>query len=421
MTHLAPGAGAEEALRRLDRIVFRYRARGPIAPAPSKATSLTRASSETIVDLPTSAPLLDDGVLETWRLEGWLRSLSGASDQTRRAYCSDVVQFIAWALREGVAAEPLAIDHHMVRQFLQKTRPEYADASMARKVSALRMYFGWLRRRSGAAGPDPFRRVSLPSGVALQRRRLPRVVESAELAEILEEPAPSSRSSDVRYLRDITIVGLLYDGGLRVAELCGLNVGDVDLAGRWVTVIGKGDRQRMVPIARPSVENLEAWLERGMCRHRDLECDRCARPLQRDEVAATQAREFVRQATESVRGLVSSGGSAAEARRVLKRLASSHGLSEDDSHTALDPLSPLFLNAWGRRMGPRDVRRLLEDRGVHPHQLRHTAATHLLEGGMDLRVIQEFLGHASISTTSIYTHVSKKHLTNVHAATHPRA
>jgi integrase/recombinase XerC len=147
--------------------------------------------------------------------------------------------------------------------------------------------------------------------------------------------------------------------GLRVSELCGLDLDDVDLAERLVTVTGKGDKQRRVPIHEACAAAVAAW---------------------RDGPRATLARP--------------------------------------DS-----PASALFFNRRGRRLGPRDVRRLLAARAgapLHPHALRHTYATHLLEGGADLRVVQELLGHANLTTTQVYTHVSKDRLQRVHRRTHPR-
>ena len=161
-------------------------------------------------------------------------------------------------------------------------------------------------------------------------------------------------------LRDDAVLELLYGSGLRVAELCGLSPGDVDLDRGLVTVWGKGAKQRRVPMSAPAVEAVRGWLERG-----------------RAELA--------------------------------------------DERT---PPDALLVNRVGRRLGTRDVRRIVDHRAsapTHPHALRHTYATHLLDGGADLRVVQELLGHADLSTTQHYTHVSKERLRSVHEATHPRA
>ena len=157
--------------------------------------------------------------------------------------------------------------------------------------------------------------------------------------------------------RDLAVLELLYAAGLRVSELCGLDRGDIDLRGRTVTVLGKGGKQRRVPIHDAAVAALRAWLEDG-----------------RDDMAG--------------------------------------------------PPEAAFVNQRGARLGPRDVRRILDRRSAsptHPHALRHTYATHLLDGGADLRVVQELLGHASLATTQVYTHVSKERLRSVYGETHPRA
>jgi integrase/recombinase XerC len=235
----------------------------------------------------------------------------------------------------------------------------------------LRRYFRWTERRLGGPVEDPLRRISLPAGRVLQLRRLPKVIRQVELDDLLEPPAALSDHDRVIRLRNMTALGLLYDAGLRAAELCGLTVGDVDLERGVLAVSGKGGRQRLVPIAPPSVDNARAWLAH----------------------CATSGR----------------------------RVSDCHGRPVHDGPMVTLDSTLLFVNSWGRPLTPRDLARIIEDRGLHPHQFRHSYATHLLEGGADLRVIQELLGHRSILSTAIYTHVSKKHLTAAHAAAHPRA
>jgi integrase/recombinase XerC len=296
---------------------------------------------------------------DRWHLEEWYRTLIDVGRLTVVAYRHDVSRFVDWAEGEGYSS-PAAVDHLAVRgHFKMLDHRGYSDAYRARKASALRRSLRWVRRREGIGGLDPMRRVSLPSGFALQRRKLPRPLNETELAAVLN-PALTARG-EAAQVRDKTIAGLLYDSGCRAGELCGLNVADVDLVSGTVTVWGKGQVQRRVPIAGPSVEALTAWISHG-----------------RNEFSGDPDEPVPRDA-------------------------------------------PLFLNYYGHRIGPRDVNRIFEKQGVHCHQLRHTAATHLLEGGMDLRYIQDFLGHVSITTTSIYTHVSVKHLTAAHSASHPRA
>jgi integrase/recombinase XerC len=189
--------------------------------------------------------------------------------------------------------------------------------------------------------------------------RLPRVLHPDELRSLLREPV-SAGPDGARDLRDKALLELLYGSGLRVAEASALDVGDLDLARGRVRVWGKGGKQRIVPLSEPAADALRRWLADG-------------------------------------RGGLATGAS---------------------------PAAALFLNLRGRRMTPRDARRVLDRRAVaptHPHALRHTFATHLLDGGADLRVVQELLGHADLATTQRYTHVSKERLRSVFEATHPRA
>jgi len=296
-----------------------------------------------------------------WSVGAFSRSLAGLSPHTVRAYGADVRLFEQWAQRAGVS-EPAGVDRLLLRRYLAylATRRR-APATLARKAAALRCYFAWLADR-GVIDHDPARRLSAPSG----RSRLPRVLDRREITTLLDAPqlagsrAAAVDASGAVTLRDDAVLELLYGCGLRVAELCGLDHGDVDLAGRTVSVHGKGGRQRRVPMHRRCAEALRAWGESGR-----------------------------------------------------------HLLVRADS-----PADAVFLNRAGRRLGPRDVRRVLDRRApspTHPHALRHSFATHLLDGGADLRVVQELLGHASLQTTQVYTHVSKERLLSVYGATHPRA
>jgi len=189
--------------------------------------------------------------------------------------------------------------------------------------------------------------------------KLPQVLKDDQIHTLIEKPTRAG-DDDARDARDLAIVELLYGSGLRVSELCGLRHEDLDLAQAQVRVWGKGSKQRLVPLSDPAVAALRAWLQ--------------------DHRAS-----FVAADTPDAR---------------------------------------VFLNQRGRAMTPRDARRVIDRRSVvptHPHALRHTFATHLLDGGADLRVVQELLGHADIASTQIYTHVSRERLREVHRGTHPRA
>lgn len=296
----------------------------------------------------------------TWRQDEFARSLTDVAAATAAAYSSDVDAFVTWAARAGLAG-PEAVTRLILRRYLGylATR-RYARPTVARKVAALRRYFRWLLH-VGAIGQDPSRRLSVPAGES----RLPRVLGQAELKVMLDQAGVRAGADpDAVRLRDAAVLELLYGSGLRVAELCGLRDRDLDISHRMVTVWGKGSRQRRVPIGEPAAAALVAWLTRG------------------------------RAALASAASQIGEGGEA------------------------------VFVNRRGRPLGTRDVRRLLDRRAAaptHPHALRHSFATHLLDGGADLRVVQELLGHASLQTTQVYTHVSKEHLLKVYSRTHPRA
>jgi len=294
-----------------------------------------------------------------WDVEGFVASLTGSSPHTRKAYESDLRQFVAWAERGG-ATGPEAVDHLMLRRYLAYlTTRGMARPTIARKAAALRAFFGWLRRH-GLVVADPTRNLRTPKG----DRRLPRVPKAAEVATLLDEgPAADDPLSLAVAARDDAVLEVLYGAGLRVSELCGLGPSDVDLRGGMVTVLGKRSKIRRVPLGEVAIGAIRAYLDGG--------------------------------------------------RTILSGPAS--------------PPDALFLNRRGKRLTPRDARRILErrlltdGRAISPHSLRHAYATHLLEGGADLRAVQELLGHADVATTQLYTHLTKDRLRAVYDATHPRA
>jgi integrase/recombinase XerC len=292
-----------------------------------------------------------------WQHEAFVRSLATAASNTAVAYARDVDAFIRWAERSGLREPSQVTRLHLRRYLAYRATLGRKPRTIAREAASLRRYFAWLQR-GGAIDIDPSRRLSAPQGES----RLPRVLRGTELETVLAAPAPAP--SDARawavHLRDDAVIELLYGSGLRVAELCALRPTDLDLRHRKVVVWGKRDKQRWVPMSEPSVDTVRVWLERG-------------RP---------------------------------------------HLVSERS------PADAAFLNQRGGRLTPRDVRRILDRRAAdptHPHALRHTFATHLLDGGADLRAVQELLGHTDLATTQLYTHVSKQRLRAVYEATHPRA
>jgi site-specific recombinase XerD len=316
----------------------------------------------------SASPSTSTSDASAWRPEAFATSLAGRSPHTRDAYERDVAEFVAWAVRGGCAS-PSALDHRTLRRFLAylDTRG-FARSTIARKAAALRAYLRFLRRQ-GVIDTDPGAMLRAPKGA----KHLPRVIRSDEANDLIDDVAgavdlaEADRVDDpgevAVVLRDLAVLEVLYGAGLRVAECCGLRIADCDLDRGLVTVLGKGSKVRRVPIGAPAVDALVAWLLRG-----------------RPELVAAES-----------------------------------------------PRDSVFLNRRGRTLTPRDARRILErhplpdGRALHPHLLRHAYATHLLEGGADLRAVQELLGHADLATTQIYTHVTRDRLRAVYEATHPRA
>ena len=294
-----------------------------------------------------------DGAGERWQLSGFLDALVALdrSPQTIRAYQGDLDQFVAFAQARAVL-EPSAVTRLLLREYLA-LMSERGDArsSVARRRASLRSYFAWLVER-GFVEHDPAARLSAPKANVT----LPKIVVREQLESLLDD----DWGDDPWALLDRAVCEVLYGAGLRVSELCALDLSSVDLRGGLVRVMGKGRKERVVPLHETGLDAIRCWLEDG-----------------RGEVRAPES-----------------------------------------------PPDALFLNHRRRRLGVRDVRRILDNRvsrgHVHPHALRHTYATHLLEGGADLRVVQELLGHESLTTTQIYTHVSKSHLQKVHRQSHPR-
>ena len=276
------------------------------------------------------------------------------SPNTIRAYTSDLDQFGEWAARSGVKTLE-AVDRTILRRyvaFLGERR--YARRSIARKASVIRSLLEW----AVVDGQIP---ATPASDLAVPRldRPLPKVLRALEAAQLCELPP----DDDPVGLRDRAILELLYGSGLRVGELCALDVDEIDLSSNAITVTGKGRKQRRVPLSGPGRRALDTYIRAA----------RAALMSERSDAA-------------------------------------------------------LFLNKRGTRLNPRSVRavisKYLRAEGldpVNPHALRHSFATHLLDGGADLRTVQELLGHESLATTQVYTHVSSERLKAVYEQSHPRA
>jgi site-specific recombinase XerD len=278
----------------------------------------------------------------------------GSAERTRRAYGVDLAGFLEWAKPQGLG--PSDVRHRDVRRYAAGlSAAGAAAATVARKLASIRGLYGFLVRTE-RAGQNPAELVSSPK----RSQKLPQVLSSEQMRSLLEGiPAHTPLE-----LRDRAMLELAYSCGLRCEEIVNLDAGSVDFESEQVRVLGKGSKERILPVGEPAQRALRRYLDRG--------------------------------------------------RRAL----------------AADPREgALFLSKSGRRLSNSDVTRRLGlwtreaalAAGVSPHALRHSFATHLLEGGADLRTIQELLGHASISTTQVYTRVDAARLRDSYAASHPRA
>ena len=295
----------------------------------------------------------------------FLRSAAAERDlspHTISAYRSDLGQFIAWSKESGRSGGPGAadIDRRLLRRYVTYLTDEkgLARRSIVRKLSAIRSLLRWAALQ-GIVTPHAAADLAVPK----LDRPLPRVMKAPEASALCELPP----TDDPLGARDRAVIEVLYGSGLRVAELCGLDLSDVDVGRAVMRVVGKGRKERRIPMTKPAATATCTYIEE-------------ARP------------QLVRA---NVRALTTSA---------------------------------LFLNTRGARLGPRSVRALLAKysssdgkRPVSPHTMRHSFATHLLDGGADLRVVQELLGHESLATTQIYTHVSTERLRAVYEQSHPRA
>ena len=299
-----------------------------------------------------------------------LRLNENASLHTVRAYESDLAQFFGFlserAGRKRIDLTAGDFNHHYIRDFMGELhRRGNSRSSAARKLAAIRT-FGKYLRREGVLEGDPAALVGTPK----REHRLPAHLGEAEMARLLEMPDGASTLGR----RDRAILELFYASGLRLSELVGLDIDDLNLSGRVVRVLGKGGKQRLVPFNRTAESALRAWLKDW----------------------------------EGLREQMARPSKAAGGRR---------------------PREALFLNYQGTRLSTRSVDRLVRRYvaacsarfGISPHALRHSFATHLLERGADLRAIQELLGHSRLSTTQRYTHVNAAQLLETYKKAHPKA
>jgi integrase/recombinase XerC len=324
--------------RRLDRV-----------GAPSDGSGVTGTADARAALPPALAEALNG-------YEDHLRSQRDLSDHTIRGYVTDAVGLLEHLSRRG-GVQVHELDLAALRSWLAQGRTRgHSRATTARHAASARSFTGWLRR-AGLTPEDVGLRLVSPKA----RRTLPDVLAPEQARAVVDSTAGAEEPVG---LRDAVVLELLYASGIRVSELVGLDVDDVDRGRRLLRVLGKGRKERSVPYGVPAENSLDAWLTRG-------------RPA----------------------------------------------LATSNSGPAL------LLGARGGRLDAREARRIVHAAvagtpgapDIGPHGLRHSAATHVLEGGADLRSVQELLGHASLATTQIYTHVTVERLRAVHAQAHPRA
>ncbi|WP_255411249.1 MULTISPECIES: tyrosine recombinase XerC [Micrococcaceae] len=292
--------------------------------------------------------------------ENYLVYEKARSPETVRAYSSDLKDLFL-SVQEAGADSLGQIELEELRNWLAEGyQRDEARSTMARKASSVRSFFAWAEGR-GIVTNNPAARLKSPQG----RRSLPKVLSGQDMKEILSllEHDLKQRPGNPHVLRTIAVVELLYSAGLRISELCGLDLSSINAERRTITVVGKGDKQRTVPLGLPAMKSVEAWLESGR--------------------------------TQWVKGAQSA----------------------------------LFVGTRGTRAGQRQIREDLNEilaratstGASGAHVFRHTAATHMVDGGADIRAVQEMLGHSTLATTQIYTHVSVDRLAKTYRRAHPRA
>ncbi|MFV0494656.1 tyrosine recombinase XerC [Mycobacterium sp.] len=297
-----------------------------------------------------------EAILEEF--DDYLNLQCGRSAHTRRAYLGDLRSLFDFLADDECRLDAVSLP--VLRSWLAAAAAAgVARTTLARRTSAVKAFTAWALRR-GLMSDDPAARLQQPKA----HRTLPSVLRRDQAMAAMAAAEAGAEQGDPQALRDRLIVELLYATGIRVSELCGLDVDDIDTAHRLVRVLGKGNKQRTAPFGQPAAAALRAWLADG-------------RPA-----------------------LVTAESGPA-----------------------------LLLGARGRRLDVRQARTVVHQTvaavdgapDMGPHGLRHSAATHLLEGGADLRVVQELLGHSSLATTQLYTHVAMSRLRTVHEQAHPRA
>ncbi len=298
-----------------------------------------------------------DARLDQWGVASFEASLTASAANTRAAYRRDIELFAEWLLDNSLATTPAQVTKECVRDYLAMLHERGATSrTVARRIASLRRFYVWAMRQNMAA-INPTDSIHTPK----TKGRLPRPLDEATVVDLLT--TIDETALEWKQKRDRAVLEVLYGSGLRVSELCSLTLQSVGSDGASLRVVGKGSKERLVPLSRPAAQAIREWLQ---IRH-------------------------------EVTGEMSD--------------------------------SSLMLSARGKPLSRRDVARLLDEAceragvvgGTHPHALRHSFATHLMDNGADTRSIQELLGHSDAATTQRYTHVSKERLRLAYSESHPRA
>lgn len=293
------------------------------------------------------------------QFEEYLAYLSGeknASTHTITAYKKDIEDYFAFLAKRGIS--DIKADHLLVRRYMMELQKNgISKNSMARKMSSLRSYYRFLIREN-VIEDNPLTLVSTPK----ETKKLPQYVHYEDLRELFELPDNSPAG-----LRDRAMMELLYGGGLRVSEMCSLKINQLIFPIRSVKVMGKGKKERLIPLGNYALNAIREYLEKGRPR-------------------------LVKVENEEEQGVF---------------------LNQRNGHPITDRAVRDMLNKY--------VLRLSKTLKISPHMLRHSYATHMLENGADIRIIQELLGHERLSTTQIYTHITKSHMMEIYKEAHPRS
>lgn len=336
----------------------------------------------------------------------YLKIEKNASSHTLEAYSQDLEEFARHLARETSVematemekemvtqmatddheldlknADPIHIDYLSVRRFLAKLQQRKLNKStIARKVAALRSFYRYLAREEIVL-INPMLYINTPK----RDQRLPKFLYYPEMEALLNAPDSSPMGQ-----RDRALLETIYAGGFRVSELVGLNIINIDFTFGYAKVYGKGGKERVAPVGKPALEAIKFYVNSG----------------RKVQLGKKSEKQLAKQPEKQLENQL-----------------------EKQSEKGKDREGALFLNKYGDRLSGRSVRNVINkyvaqialDRKISPHTLRHSFATHLLEGGADLRSVQELLGHVKMSTTQIYTHVTKGHMKAVYKKYHPRA